>query len=89
MGEPASVWLGVPLIIKDDVIGVMTTQSYRNPNQYNQQDVDIMLSVSDQVAIAIDRKQTEAAQRKSEETNKVLFEISNAVNTHPEPGGIV
>ena len=81
MGEPASVWLGVPLIIKDDVIGVMTTQSYRNPNQYNQQDVDIMLSVSDQVAIAIDRKQTETAQRKSEETNKVLFEISNAVNT--------
>ncbi len=81
MGEPASVWLGVPLIIKDDVIGVMTTQSYRNSNQYNQQDVDIMLSVSDQVAIAIDRKQTEVAQRKSEETNKVLFEISNAVNT--------
>jgi signal transduction histidine kinase/CheY-like chemotaxis protein/transcriptional regulator with GAF, ATPase, and Fis domain len=80
MGEPASVWLGAPLIIKDDVIGVMTTQSYRNPNQYNQQDVDIMLSVSDQVAIAIDRKQTEEAQRKSEETNKVLFEISNAVN---------
>jgi len=37
--------------------------------------------VSDQVAIAIDRKQTKEARKKSEEINKTLFEISNAVNT--------
>ena len=75
------IWMGSPLIVKDRVIGVMVALSYDNPDLYDQNDLDILSAVSEQVAIAIDRKQTEEARKKSEETNKTLFEISNAVNT--------
>jgi two-component system, cell cycle sensor histidine kinase and response regulator CckA len=58
----------------------MVALSYDNPDLYDQNDVDILSAVSEQVAIAIHRKQAEEARKKSEETNKALFEISNAVN---------
>jgi PAS domain S-box-containing protein len=67
------IWMGVPLIIKDDVIGVMAVQSYTNPHLYTEHDLQILSSVSDQVAIAIDRKASEAALRESEKKYKHLF----------------
>ena len=88
MGTMAEIWLGVPLKVKDQVIGVMATQSYENPNLYSERDVKIFNSVSDQVALAIDRKMTndELARsrekfRFSNEINRTLFIISNAVST--------
>ncbi|MCK5096737.1 MAG: GAF domain-containing protein, partial [Desulfobacteraceae bacterium] len=81
VGKVAEQWLGIPLIIKREVIGVIVVQSYSNPELYSQKDVEILLSVSDQIAMAIDRKKEEEARKKSEEINKTLFEISNAVNT--------
>jgi len=44
-----SIWLGVPLKIKDRVMGVMAVQSYTNPLEF----------VSSQVATAIERKSSE------------------------------
>ena len=59
IGTPAEVWLGVPLKIKSEVIGVMTVQSYSDPDLFSKNDMEILLSVSDQVAIAIERKRAE------------------------------
>jgi GAF domain-containing protein len=56
VGTPAALWLGVPLKIKNEVIGVMTTQSYTNAHHFDKTDVDVFVSVSDQVAMAIERK---------------------------------
>jgi PAS domain S-box-containing protein len=75
------IWMGSPLIVNDTVIGIMVALSYNDPDLYDQNDLDIIGAVSEQVAIAIHRKQSEEARKKSEETNKILFEISNAVNT--------
>jgi len=67
------VWMGVPLMIKDDVIGVIAVQSYIRPDLYNEQDLKIMSSISDQIAIAIDRKRTEDELRESEKRYRYLF----------------
>jgi two-component system cell cycle sensor histidine kinase/response regulator CckA len=56
LGSPPAVWLGVPLLIKNEVIGVMAVQSYHDANRFDEKDIDILNSVSDQVAIAIQRK---------------------------------
>ncbi len=65
LGTPAAVWLGVPLRVDDRVVGVMATQNYRDPNSYNEKDVEVFNAVSGQVAIAIDRmiKDEELRQR--------------------------
>jgi len=59
VGTPAAVWLGVPLRLKDKVIGVMTVQHYTNPLHYTDSDVTLMEAVSEQVALAIERKANE------------------------------
>jgi PAS domain S-box-containing protein len=66
IGADSSEWLGVPLIVRDQVIGVMTVQSYAETVHFSAQDLDVMMYVSSQVASAIERKQAEDALRESE-----------------------
>ena len=81
VGTPPSVWMGSPLKIKGQVIGAMVAQSYASKNLYDQHDLEIFNSVSDQVALAIERKRAQDAETESKTINKALFSISNAVNT--------
>ena len=63
---PAEIWLGVPLLARGAIIGVMAVQSYTDPLRYDQTDLQVMTAVADQVAIAIDRKRAEETLLKSE-----------------------
>ena len=56
---PSEIWLGVPLKTRSKIVGVMTVQSYHDPKCFDQTDMDVMVSVADQVATAIERKQAE------------------------------
>ncbi len=79
IGTPPAVWLGVPLIAKGEVIGVLVVQHYENENAYEQRDLEFLTAVGDQIAIAIERKRFEDALRISEEQHRLLFE------TNPQP----
>jgi len=59
MGSVPKVWLGVPLIIQGEVMGVMAVQSYTNPDQFSQSDVELLSFVSEQIALSIERKRSE------------------------------
>jgi len=52
-------WMGVPLLVRNQVIGVIAVQSYSDPDCFKEKDLDLLISVSDQVAVAILRKQIE------------------------------
>ena len=62
--SPQSIWLGVPLKVKNNVIGAMAVQSYTNPNLYSKRDIKLMEFVSEQVATAIERKRMEEELKK-------------------------
>ena len=59
IGAPSKVWLGVPLIVRDDVIGVVAVQSYDDEKLYGKKEQKLLEFVSDQLAIVIERKKTE------------------------------
>lgn len=65
IGTPAAVWLGVPLMVQDQRIGVMALQSYRDKQAYGEQEKQILTFVASQIAQAIQRKQAEAELRAS------------------------
>ena len=67
IGTCSEVWLGVPLKIKGEVVGVMAVQSYTNPYLYSAKDVDLLVSVSEQIALAIERKANEQDLRMAKE----------------------
>jgi diguanylate cyclase (GGDEF)-like protein/PAS domain S-box-containing protein len=59
VGTVSVDWLGVPLMVEGQVIGVMVTQSYQENIHFNQEDLRLFEFVSTQVAQMIDRKRVE------------------------------
>ena len=73
IGAKPIEWLGVPLIIDEQVIGVMVTQHYDVDFRFEKFDIDLFTFVSSQVAQAIDRKRTEDALVQSDSDMRTLF----------------
>jgi PAS domain S-box-containing protein len=60
VGAPSIDWLGVPLNIEGRTIGVLVVQTYTEGVRYGEEEKNILKFVSDQVAMAVHRKRTEA-----------------------------
>jgi PAS domain S-box-containing protein len=76
IGHPSAIWLGAPLKIGNRIFGVISVQSYTDPQCYSPADLKILEFVSNQISSAINRKQAEEQIRSQlsiiEETNKEL-----------------
>ncbi|MDD9303875.1 MAG: GAF domain-containing protein [Desulfobacter sp.] len=77
IGTPSKVWFGVPLIRGERVLGIIAVHSYDNPNQFSQADKNILISVSHQIALAIEIKQS------LDERNVLENYLSNIINSMP------
>jgi PAS domain S-box-containing protein len=76
VGPPSIDWLGVPLKTADAIIGVLTVQSYTEGTRYGEKDKSILTFISEQVAMAIERKKIERELKESEEKFRNLAEQS-------------
>jgi diguanylate cyclase (GGDEF)-like protein/PAS domain S-box-containing protein len=65
-GTDSLDWLGVPLKSQSRTIGALVVQSYTGDVRYTEKDKALLEFVSDQVAVAIERKQAEDALLESE-----------------------
>jgi PAS domain S-box-containing protein len=73
-GSRSIDWLGVPLKINNETIGVMAVQTYAEGIRYTQRDLDILNFVSTQVALSIERKQAGETVRAAEARYRTLVE---------------
>jgi PAS domain S-box-containing protein len=73
IGAPSADWLGVPLKIHDQTIGVMVVQTYVAGATYTAEDQDILTFVSGQAALAIERKRTETALQRLVKQKEILM----------------
>lgn len=71
----STCWLGAPLIIDDQVIGVITVQSYDGETDYTDKDLQLLNFVSHHIARAIERKlSAQALQTSYDQLEKKIFE---------------
>ncbi len=90
LGTVPIIWLGIPLMTKTEPIGVMVVQSYSDPDAFTQKDVDFLCAVSEQIALAVERKQAEEALKKSESKFRALFDtMPNGFYTSSPEGYII
>jgi PAS domain S-box-containing protein len=50
IGTPSKVWMGVPLVVDQEVIGVLVVQNYSDPDSYSEDDLDLMSFISHEVS---------------------------------------
>ena len=74
IGSPSEIWLGVPLKIESQIIGVIAVQSYDDPNLYTERDIEILSFVSDEIALVIKHKQADEQIRKSLKEKTLLLQ---------------
>ncbi len=92
VGTPCRVWMGVPLKVENDIIGVMCLQDYYNEDKFSQEDLYILDFIANQIAIALQRrmmldniilarmKAEEAAQSKQLFMSTMSHEIRTPLN---------
>ncbi len=71
-GTMARIFLGVPLKIRDEVIGTIAVQSYSDPHLYSEKDLHFLETVSEAIAPAFERMMTEARLAEAELVNRKL-----------------
>jgi PAS domain S-box-containing protein len=74
IGAPSIDWLGVPLITDGKTIGVLVVQTYTEGVRYGEEEKNILKFVSDQVAMAVERKKSEEEVQERERFLSSVFE---------------
>ena len=81
LGADTLDWLGAPLVGAEGVFGVLAIQIYDGDRRYHPEERDLLVFVSNQVALAIERRAAEDALRLSGEKFTKAFHASpDAIN---------
>ncbi len=59
VGSPTRIWLGIPLKIADNTIGVLVVQDYNSDKTYGEKEQKILEMISYAISRAIERKRVE------------------------------
>jgi transcriptional regulator with GAF, ATPase, and Fis domain len=78
-------WLGVPLLVGNKSIGVMTLQSFETQDLYSEHDKDLMMTVASQVAIAIENARLFKDAQARARREKILREITARIRATNDP----
>ncbi|BAX81946.1 ATP-binding protein [Labilibaculum antarcticum] len=90
MLEPGlKVWLGIPLKVKQKLIGVLAIQSFTDENAYSKDDLKFLKVISHEVSVAIERikmdNEIKAALEKAKESDRLksafLANMSHEIRT--------
>ena len=78
---PSQCWLGVPMLIGDRVLGVISVQSVQTARLYDEHDRDILTTIASQAAIAVENARLfDEAQRRARET-AALAEVGREISS--------
>ena len=89
IGTPSIDWVGAPLIVKDRTIGVVAAQSYSEGVRYGPGDKEILIFVSSQIAMAVERKRAEDALRRQSDLLQQIVEHIPVMLVFLDPMGLI
>ncbi|MCS7158398.1 MAG: GAF domain-containing protein [Blastocatellia bacterium] len=75
VGTPSACWLGVPLRTPRETIGVLVVQHYEDEHAYTDRDLGFLASVANHIAVIIERKRAEEAERRTREHLARIYDL--------------
>jgi GAF domain-containing protein len=79
IGLEAQSWLGVPMIVGDQAVGVIALQSYTTPELYGEHDRDLLTAVASQAAVALQSARLFQEARARAEQERLVRTITDRV----------
>jgi len=79
LGPMSIDWVGVPLIAQGKTIGALVVQTYTEGVRYGEEERDVLGYVSEQIAMAIERKRAAEALRREETRYRIITENAQDV----------
>jgi PAS domain S-box-containing protein len=76
IGTISKIWLGAPLMIKNRVIGVIAIQNFISATAYEPKDLDLLNTISQHIALAIERKESEKKLMAQQQVLETILESS-------------
>jgi PAS domain S-box-containing protein len=89
VGAPSKIWLGVPLLVGERVLGVLAVQDYTDINRFDIEQQRMLEFVSRQIAKAIDRNSYFMRMKKNERRYQEFIEMSPLGQFHADAEGLV
>lgn len=90
VGGLSQSWLGVPMLLGDQVLGVMAVQSYTQARIYNQHDQDILSAIAGQAAISLQNARLfEQTQRQAQEAAAINAVLQSVVSQRADVAQIL
>ena len=80
----AKSWLGVPLLIHDEPIGVLVVQDLEHEHRFNEDDLQLLTTLASQVAIAVRNAHLLESSQQQAERERQLFEATAKIRYAPD-----
>ncbi|QAZ65747.1 PAS domain S-box protein [Solidesulfovibrio carbinolicus] len=88
-GRTPEVWLGVPIRVRQEVLGVMAVMHFADSGRYGKKEADLLLSVAEQLALGVERRRNldalraakEEADRANQAKSRFLASMSHEIRT--------
>ncbi|EHJ48276.1 multi-sensor hybrid histidine kinase [Solidesulfovibrio carbinoliphilus subsp. oakridgensis] len=88
-GQTPEVWLGVPIRVRQEVLGIMAVMHFSDPGRYGRKDAELLLSVAEQLALGVERRRNldalraakEDADRANQAKSQFLAGMSHEIRT--------
>jgi len=85
----AKSWLGVPLLIHDEPIGVMVVQDLEHEHRFNEDDLQLLTTLASQVAIAVRNAYLLESSQQRAERERQLFDVTAKIRHAPDIQGVL
>lgn len=89
VGEGAQSYLGVPIVLGDQVLGVVAIQSYTKARSYNDHDQNLLMAIAGQTTIALQNARLFEQVQRTAKREQTLRELTARVRSSSDPDTIV
>jgi GAF domain-containing protein len=85
LGENApKSWLGVPMMVGDQLVGLIVTQDSNRPGRFNDDDLALLSTIAGQMATALQNARLLEQVQRTARRERMIHEISSKVRQSPD-----